>query len=128
MASPHVAGIAALVQQAHPSWKPDDVKVAIINSGNPGVIAGYATHTAGSGFVSAANAAHTQAFAQADDKGVTLSFGIAEFKKDFTKDMHAKVHNDGNSDVTFNVSVTNPQGSPHTVALDKTQINCQGSW
>ena len=122
MASPHVAGIAALVQQAHPKWKPDDIKAAIVNSGDPGVIARYLTHSAGSGFVNAASAAHTQAFAQADDKGVTLSFGFAEFKKDYTKDKHIKVHNDGNSDVTFNVAATLPQGSPHTIALDKTQI------
>ena len=32
------------------------------------------------------------------------------------------MHNDGNSDVTFNVAATLPQGSPHTIALDKTQI------
>jgi|KBSSwiStaDraftv2_1062776.scaffolds.fasta_scaffold42785_1 subtilisin family serine protease len=122
MASPHVAGIAALVQQAHPKWKPDDIKAAIINSGDPSVIARYLTHSAGSGFVNAASAAHTQAFAQADDKGVTLSFGFAEFKSDYTKEKHIKVRNDGDTDVTFNVAATLPQGSPHTIALDKTQV------
>ena len=40
MATPHVAGIAALVQQAHPKWKPTDIKAAIINSGDPSAIAG----------------------------------------------------------------------------------------
>ena len=122
MASPHVAGIAALVQQAHPSWKPDDIKAAIINSGDPSVIARYLTHSAGSGFVNAASAVHTQAYVQADGKGVTLSFGIAEFKKDFTTDKNVTIHNDSNTDMTFNVSVTLPQGSPHTVSLNKTQV------
>lgn len=32
------------------------------------------------------------------------------------------MHKDGNSNVTFNVAATLPQGSPHTIALDKTQI------
>src|SRR4051812_22436095 len=59
MAAPHVSGVAALVQQAHPKWKPGDVKAAIINSGDPTAIAPYFTHTAGSGFVNAASAAHT---------------------------------------------------------------------
>jgi len=122
MASPHVAGVAALVQQAHPKWKPDAIKAAIINSGQPAAIAGYLTHTAGSGFVSGANAVKSQAYALSDDKGVTMSFGFAEFKKDYTKDKHVKVRNDGDSDVTFNVAATLPQGSPHTIALDKTQV------
>ena len=32
MASPHVAGVAALVAQAHPSWTPDQIKAAIMNT------------------------------------------------------------------------------------------------
>ena len=66
MASPHIAGIAALVQQLHPKWKPDRVKAAIINTGNPADIAGYAARSAGSGFVNAAAAARTQVTAAAD--------------------------------------------------------------
>jgi len=122
MASPHVAGVAALVQQAHPGWKPSDVKAAIVNSGDPGVIAGYATHTAGSGFVNASAAAHTKVTASADDQLTSLSFGLEEFKKDYTKDKKIKLRNDGNADATFTVAALLPQGSPHTVALDKTQV------
>ena len=122
MASPHVAGVAALVQQAHPKWKTGDVKAAIVNSGDPGSIAGYATHTAGSGFVNAASAAHTQVTASADDKLTSMSFGLVEFKKNFTKDQKITLRNDGNASATFNVAVALQQGSPHTVALDRTQV------
>ncbi|HET6602858.1 MAG TPA: S8 family serine peptidase [Xanthomonadaceae bacterium] len=35
MASPHVAGIAAQVKQANPSWTPDMVRTALINTATP---------------------------------------------------------------------------------------------
>ncbi len=35
MASPHVAGVAALTRQAHPSWSVEDIKAAIMNTGDP---------------------------------------------------------------------------------------------
>jgi minor extracellular serine protease Vpr len=122
MATPHIAGIAALVQQAHPKWKPKDIKAAIINSGDPSVIAGYLTHTAGSGFVNAASAAHTQVTALADNQLTAINFGLVEFKNDFTQSQQVSLNNDGNADATFNVSVEMKQGSPHAVALDKTQV------
>jgi subtilisin family serine protease len=121
MATPHVAGVAALVQQAHPKWRVGNVKAAIVNSGEPGAIGSYATHSAGSGFVNAASAAHTQVTAYADDKLTSMSFGLVEFQKNFTKDQKITLHNDGNA-ATFNVAAVMPQGSPHTVALDRTQV------
>ena len=122
MAAPHVAGVAALVQQAHPKWKTGNVKAAIVNSGDPGSIGGYATHNAGSGFVNAASASHTQVTAYADDKLTSMSFGLVEFQKNFTKDQKVTLRNDGNASATFNVASVLPQGSPHTVALDRTQV------
>lgn len=35
MASPHVAGAAALVKQAHPDWNPEQVKAALMNTAKP---------------------------------------------------------------------------------------------
>jgi len=122
MASPHVAGVAALVQQAHPKWRTGAVKAAIINSGDPAAIGSYATHSAGSGFVNAASAAHTQVTAFADDKLTSMNFGLVEFQKNFTKDQKITLRNDGNATATFNVAAVMPQGSPHTVALDRTQV------
>jgi subtilisin family serine protease len=122
MASPHVAGVAALVQQAHPNWKPGQVKAAIVNSGDPGSIAGYRTHTAGSGFVNAAAAAHTKVIAYADDQLTSVSFGLQEFSKDFKGEKTIKLRNDGNADATFNVAALLAQGSAHTTTLDKTQV------
>ncbi len=122
MATPHVAGIAALVQQAHPAWKPGQVKSAIVNSGNPAVIGDYRTRRAGTGFVNANAAARTTVVAYADDKLTSMSFGLEEFGRDYIKSNSITLRNDGKSDASFNISVQLPQGSPHTVALDRTQI------
>ncbi|MCU9613304.1 S8 family serine peptidase [Caldibacillus lycopersici] len=35
MASPHVAGAAALLKQSHPTWKPDQIKAVLMNSSKP---------------------------------------------------------------------------------------------
>ena len=122
MASPHVAGVAALVQQAHPKWKPSQVKAAIINSGDPLQIAGYVTRNAGAGMVNAAAAAKTQVTATADDQATSMSFGLEEIDKNYSKQRTIKLHNDGATDATFTVSTMLPQGSPHTVTLSATTV------
>lgn len=121
-ATPHVAGIAALVQQAHPDWKPGQVKAAIVNSGDPDLIGGYVTRRAGTGFVNANAAARTKVIAYSDAKLTSMSFGLEEFGKDYSKDKSITLRNDGNADATFNVSAQLPQGSPHTISLDRSQI------
>ena len=35
MASPHVAGVAALIMSQHPNWKPDKVAAAIKSTADP---------------------------------------------------------------------------------------------
>jgi subtilisin family serine protease len=50
MATPHIAGIAALILQLHPTWTPDQVKTAIKNNADD---LGYDINTQGSGFVDA---------------------------------------------------------------------------
>ena len=67
MASPHVAGIAALVKQAHPSWRnPEDYKAAIVNTGNPSEVTNYRTSRGGTGLAQAGPATMTQAVAIGD--------------------------------------------------------------
>src|SRR5205085_3336544 len=47
MASPHVTGVAALTRQAHPDWKVEDIKAAIVNTGVPSLVAGYGVSRGG---------------------------------------------------------------------------------
>jgi subtilisin family serine protease len=122
MATPHIAGTAALVLQAHPKWKPAAIKSALINSGDPDDLTDYATRRAGSGTINAAAAAGTLAYAFADRDQTTLNFGFQQLAADFSDHRLVHIRNDAAAAVTFNVAALHPQGSPHTVAPAASQI------
>ena len=63
MSSPHIAGIAALVKQLHPTWSPAAIKSALMTSAGPVLLASGATDVGrfgyGSGHVNPNGAAAT---------------------------------------------------------------------
>ncbi|WP_367133024.1 S8 family serine peptidase [Saccharothrix sp. HUAS TT1] len=85
MAAPHVAGIAALVREAHPEWTVEEVKAAIMNTARGDVTDGddHTTGTpeapmrVGAGRVDALDAVHVDLLAMVrDERGaVGVSFG-----------------------------------------------------
>jgi subtilisin family serine protease len=75
MASPAIAGVAALIRQAHPTWSPRDVKAAIVGTATPGLLASYDMRAAGAGVAQPRRAADTVAIAYADGGATSLSFG-----------------------------------------------------
>jgi minor extracellular serine protease Vpr len=116
MAAPHVAGVAALVKQAHPTWKVKELKAAIVSTGNPDAVAGYIPRLAGAGLVQPYAAVMTNAVATGGENGiVALNFGFQELTKDFAQTGVVKVRNRAATPVTFNVSVTNQSGVPHSL-------------
>jgi minor extracellular serine protease Vpr len=127
MAAPHVAGVAALVRQAHPSWSVSDVKTAIVNTGNPVEVAGYRTSRGGTGLVQVAPATTTSVLASANEGLVSLSFGFAELSGDFAGSQGLQIRNLGTRSVTFTLATAANSGTaPHTVTFSATTVRVNG--
>jgi subtilisin family serine protease len=78
LASPHVAGLAGLVRQAHPSWSAEAVKAAIVNTADPSLMIDYLTTRAGAGVAVPADAVATNVLAFGDPYTSSLSLGFDE--------------------------------------------------
>ena len=118
MAAPHVAGEAALVKQAHPTWR--QVKywtAAIENTGDPSMVNGYALRGAGAGLAQALPAVKTQVVALGERDNGSLNFGFNELSRDFRDVGFIRLKNFGNAPVSFTVSDAADGGSPHSTAF-----------
>src|SRR2546426_756177 len=143
MASPHVAGVAALVRQANPSWGQRALRAALEQTVDPGQLSNFAPRVDGGGLVQPIGATRTQAVAFAgggdredgdredgDREGGnrggrdrdSLSFGFAELLHDFNSSLELKVRNLGRTPIAFKVTATPAGGAPHTVSFDRTTI------
>ncbi|WP_456826751.1 S8 family serine peptidase [Cellulomonas sp. P5_E12] len=85
MATPHVAGIAALVRSAHPGWEAAQVKSAVVNTATHDVFTGpkgtgtaYGPERVGSGRVDALDAVSTDtiAYNTQDPEQTSVTFGV----------------------------------------------------
>jgi subtilisin family serine protease len=124
MAAPHVTGVAALTRQAHPNWSVEDIKAAIVNTGAPSAVAGYATRLGGTGLVQVPGSAGTQVVATTTGGkfGTSLNFGFAELKDSLKKTKEIKLQNNGSRDAIFTVAQAGASGSTHTVSLSRTSV------
>jgi subtilisin family serine protease len=124
MASPHVAGVAALTRQAHPDWKVEDIKAAIVNTGRPSGVLGYSTSLGGTGLVQPAGSTATQVVALTEGRrfGASLNFGFAEFSDRFRRTKEISLRNRGSSDAIFKVAQAAASGSAHSVSLSRTSV------
>jgi minor extracellular serine protease Vpr len=127
MATPHVAGVAALARQAHPHWDEQDLRAAVLESASPGGLVDYTPRIEGAGLVTAVGATATQVVASTEGGRVgALSFGFAELFRDFHAARELSITNHGHSPATFNVTATPVGGSPHTVTFSTTTVSVGG--
>ena len=138
MASPHVAGVAALVRQANPSWGQRALRAALEQTADPGQLSNFALRVDGGGLVQPIGATRTQAVAFAgggdredgdDGHGNrggrdrdSLSFGFEELLHDFNSSLELKVRNLGRTPIAFKVTATPAGGAPHSVSFNRTTI------
>ena len=105
MATPHITACMALVKEAHPTWTPDQIKTALMNTSkiifDPNTGSPYSPHVVGAGRVDIYNALHTDASAvnKADEKAFVALGELPNYKT---------------QPVTFTVTVTNNSSSAIT--------------
>lgn len=120
MASPHLAGVAALLKQARPNWTVEQIKAAIMNTAvdmDPESTSPINIPTVGAGRVDAQAATETMAVAVGDEDLVSLSFGVI-----FDGDGDG----DGMKTVSKDVTLYNWESTTQTFAVTSTFQT--GSW
>lgn len=131
MASPHVAGVAALAVQAHPKWKASEVAAAIVSTADPDKVAGENLVRGGVGLVDAAQAVAASTTATGDafktDSGwlreSALSFGFEESPLGFLGVKTVTVTNYGKKAVTYNItSEASAQSEAAKISFNKKSI------
>jgi subtilisin family serine protease len=109
MATPHVAGAAAILKQQHPTWKSAELKGALIASAKGG---DYTVFQQGSGRIQVDKALTQSVIADP----VSLNFGVAQWPHTDDQPLTQKIgyRNLGTTDVTLDLSVSalDPAGEP----------------
>ena len=108
MATPHVAGVAALVKQANPTWSVADLRAAVVQTASPTALGDFTPRNEGAGLVQAFPATTTQAVVRMPDESV--SFGFADLLTDFNSTKQVTLHNASAKAVQFNISTTASSG------------------
>ncbi|SEJ63587.1 Peptidase inhibitor I9 [Bhargavaea ginsengi] len=142
MATPHIAGIAALVQQANPGWTPFDVKVSLSNTAKLLDTKAYDVFSQGAGRVQPYEAAFPEALAysydkaDADGQGTivdnikgTITFGklqqVAEADVEVSKTVKVKDVAGAGGNYTVTVQTTKAFGDA-AVTVDKSNFTLNG--
>ncbi|MFJ6834377.1 S8 family peptidase [Streptomyces sp. NPDC091209] len=101
MATPHVAGAAAILKQQHPTWTAAELKGALIASAKGG---DYTVFQQGSGRIQVDKALAQSVIADP----VSLNFGVAQWPHTDDQPLTRKIgyRNLGSSDVTLDLSVS----------------------
>jgi minor extracellular serine protease Vpr len=129
MATPHVAGVAALAVQAHKDWTEPGVRAAVVQTASPTALLDYAPRIEGAGLVQAVGATATNVTVHGDegDRLGLMSFGVAELTRNFHEERDLIVRNHERAPATFSVAATAAGGVPHTVHLSSSTVSVRGN-
>jgi subtilisin family serine protease len=124
MATPHVAGVAALAVQSHPGWDERELSAAVVETADPSVLTDYTPSIEGAGGVQAVGAAYTQAVVLADTKGGehAVSLGFDEFLDRYQSRQQLLVVNHGKTPIVFNMSTTPTSAVQHTAKVGQASV------
>lgn len=128
MATPHVAGVAALAVQAHKNWQEPGVRAAVVETAAPAALPDFNPRIEGGGLVQAVGATATNVTAHGDegDKLGLLSFGVAELTRNFHDERDIIVRNHDRLPASFTATATSAGGVPHTVHLGSSSVSVRG--
>ena len=133
MASPNTAGVAALVVQAHPTWSPQQVKGAIMNTAEAGptkFVAGYDVRRGGTGAVQADRAVATVAMTTTPNGRNSLSYGYDQLTAAYSETLPFTIHNTSGTALTYNLASTftgNSRGADLTFSANPVTVAAGGS-
>lgn len=142
MATPHVAGIAALVKVAHPGWTAEQLKAAIMNTAGHDVWTGdnltgnrYGPARVGAGRVDALAAVSTSvlAYSSSTPGAVSASFGVVPVdtnRVSTTRTTRIRVQNTGSRTANVTLSyegIVSEPGVSYSVWPRTARIPARGS-
>ncbi|PGL73170.1 S8 family serine peptidase [Bacillus sp. AFS055030] len=136
MATPNVAGMAALLLQAKSSLKPSDVKSILMNTATP-LSRDYSVFESGAGRVDIYKAVHSSIEMKVQnetpilkngkekkikDETGALSFGSVDLSADVNEERKVVLKNSGNETKTFDVAVKYQTGLRGSKDVDKNGV------
>lgn len=142
MATPHVAGLIALLIEKHPEWTPFDIKVALMNNSKVLDTTKFDVFDQGAGRIQAVNTIDPAAFVKVLDvtqytesgsvvekENITGSINYGNFlstdEKTITKTIKVEALNGSGGDYTVNVNPTRNVAGV-SVAVDKSSFTLNG--
>jgi hypothetical protein len=115
MAAPMTAGAAALVIDANPTWTPEHVKGALMNTADAtsAKILGYDPRRGGSGVVDVRKAVDSAGWVSTANGSGTLGYGYNEISTAaYSEVQQLTLHNSSGSPITYNLGAAFVPGTP----------------